>query len=392
VPAEGSVAYVVSRWGEPTQTFVRREAESLWSRIGEVVAWSIKEPRPTESAVPIGHLGVLRTLGWFLVAFARNPRSCCQIFMPIVRLSAPRNLLQQLAAAVTGVAWSARWARPPRHIHAHFGWVAATAAWAAATYSGWPFSVTLHAFELHSSAKQDRFTEVPLRAAQGVFVVTAADIDLVRQRWGVEAHTIRMGLPDPWFEEGEPVTREPWLLLSVGSLVEKKGHADLIRALAEADPRWHLVICGEGPARRQLEHLVGELGLAARVELLGVVDESEVRRLLERAAVFCLASVEAPSGDKDGMPVALMEAMARGVPVVSTRVGGIPELVGGSGRLVSPRSPGEFARAIDGMRSRSVRSQAATRGRQRLLDGGFRSSEAIEPLVRLLELEHGVLR
>lgn len=123
-----------------------------------------------------------------------------------------------------------------------------------------------------------------------------------------------------------PVVR----ILSVGRLVEKKGVEIALRALARL-PRdlgdWRYEVGGSGPLLEDLKRLAGELGLDDRVEFLGSLDSAAVRRRLEAADIFLLPSLTAKNGDMEGIPVALMEAMASGACVVSTHHSGIPELV-----------------------------------------------------------------
>jgi colanic acid/amylovoran biosynthesis glycosyltransferase len=128
-------------------------------------------------------------------------------------------------------------------------------------------------------------------------------------------------------------------MLTVGRLVPKKGMADTILALSNArqhDARLRLEIVGDGPLRADLTELVANLNLHDFVTFHGFRDSAFVRAAMRHAHVFVLASRTAPDGDQEGTPVVLMEAMASGVPVISTRHSGIPEMVvdGRSGLLV----------------------------------------------------------
>lgn len=359
------ITYVVSRWGEPTQTFVRREAEAVAAAGVPVRVLSLKPFGPEVGGADVVRFTPGALVAGLVRASVAHPRRVARVVSTIARYAAPRNVPRLLVAAITGIAWTgARCVGPGDHLHAHFGWVAAGAAWAAAEVSGARFSVVLHAFEIHTVARVDRFTPVPLRAATALYTVTRRDADLVTQRWGVHPRVLRMGVPAVWLEEDPEVgASEPWHVVSVGSLLPKKGHDILLAALAMADVRWRLTIVGEGPEREHLVTRTDELGLGERVELVGSLPESEVQRLLRRATVFALACVVTPSGDRDGIPVALMEAMASGTPVVTTRVSGIPELVEGSGLLVEAGEPAAFASALDRLADPALRDELARAAR-----------------------------
>jgi ATP-binding cassette subfamily B protein/subfamily B ATP-binding cassette protein MsbA len=136
-------------------------------------------------------------------------------------------------------------------------------------------------------------------------------------------------------EPGEPVR-----VLTVARLVEKKGLDDSIRAVVAAHARGlpvHYDVIGEGPERERLEALVDELGAKGFVSLHGARDAAAVGRFMAQAHVFMLASATAADGDQEGTPVSLLEAQATGLPVISTRHSGIPEIVedGRSGFLVA---------------------------------------------------------
>ena len=147
--------------------------------------------------------------------------------------------------------------------------------------------------------------------------------------------------------------KEAVRLLSVARLVEKKGIEVALEALAllkERNSLGHLLyeIVGEGPLRAHLEERVERLGLQAEVRFLGALPGEDVRKILDMGHILLAPSVTAADGDQEGIPVAIMEAMAMGMPVVSTYHGGIPELVedGVSGYLVPERDPRALSAAI----------------------------------------------
>jgi colanic acid/amylovoran biosynthesis glycosyltransferase len=134
----------------------------------------------------------------------------------------------------------------------------------------------------------------------------------------------------------------PVRILTIGRLVEKKGIEYSIRAFAEArksHPEIHYDIIGDGPLRAMLQQLVSDLNVADGVTLHGAKDGPYVRELMARADLFVLASVTAADGDQEGTPVSILEAQAAGLPVISTRHSGIPEILqdGIAGFLVPER-------------------------------------------------------
>jgi colanic acid/amylovoran biosynthesis glycosyltransferase len=140
--------------------------------------------------------------------------------------------------------------------------------------------------------------------------------------------------------------------MSVGRLVRMKGFDVLLRAsriLLNREFQHRVVILGDGPERNKLERLRGRLSLDEVVELKGHASPNEVRKMLRTAALFVLPAIWDPiDGTQDGVPVALMEAMALGVPVVSTTISGIPELIqdGVNGLLVAPNDADALAQQI----------------------------------------------
>jgi glycosyltransferase involved in cell wall biosynthesis len=134
-------------------------------------------------------------------------------------------------------------------------------------------------------------------------------------------------------------------------MVEKKGFDDLIRAcglLSERKIAFNLEIAGDGPLQSDLQKLAGDGDLAKRVNFIGPLAHDRVPGWLQGLDLFVLACKKDRNGDMDGIPVVLMEAMLAGVPVISCRISGIPELIedGKSGLLAEPANPGDLAEAI----------------------------------------------
>jgi glycosyltransferase involved in cell wall biosynthesis len=160
-------------------------------------------------------------------------------------------------------------------------------------------------------------------------------------------------------------------VVSIGRLDPIKGFTYLIEAcrmLTERGMSFSCEIIGEGPLRAQLERQIRSGGLSARVRLLGALSQTQVREALSRSEVFVLPSVQTEDGNQDGLPVALMEAMALGLPVISTSVSGIPELVcdGESGLLIPPKDARALAEAMTRLLAdAALRERLSREGRAR---------------------------
>jgi len=160
------------------------------------------------------------------------------------------------------------------------------------------------------------------------------------------------------------VASGPLVLLSAGSVVESKGFQHLIAGLRllPADLRVHLYVAGPGPYREALERIARERGVADRVTFLGRVAQERMPLWYRAADFFCFGSL------REGCPNVVLESLACGTPVVSTRVGGVPDLVeeGRTGLLFEPGWPEAFARALKQAAARTWdRSAIAARGASR---------------------------
>jgi len=236
------------------------------------------------------------------------------------------------------------------HIHTHFASSNCEMLIYLSGLTDVPFSFTAHA---HDIFRRPRLLAEKIAAAK--FVATISEYNrrylaaIVGPDHAGKIHVVRCGLePDEFPERPEAPPDRRLEIVSVGRLVPKKGHDVLIEALgAMRDVEFRCRIVGDGPLGADLAQLAERQGISERVEFAGLLPNEQVRQTLMQADLFVLACRQARDGNVDGIPVALMEAMALGVPVVSTQVTGIPELVRpGAGFLVSPQSPLELARCI----------------------------------------------
>jgi glycosyltransferase involved in cell wall biosynthesis len=176
------------------------------------------------------------------------------------------------------------------------------------------------------------------------------------------------------FTPAPHVERDPALILSVGRLVEKKGFEDLIRACAllrQAGVEARCEIIGAGERREALQALIDTLDLGQQVRLVGPKPQDEVMAAYRRAAVFALPCVVAEDGNRDGLPTVLLEAMASGLPVVSTNLVGVPEIVddGVNGLLVEPGDvAGLAAQLARLLRDAGLRHRLGEAGRRKVAE------------------------
>jgi len=264
-------------------------------------------------------------------------------------------------------------------VHAHFG-PSGIEILPVARDLGIPLVVTFHGFDASTLLRQAWYVSGLRELFEYAHVISVSEIMGRRLiEYGAPAervYPLHIGVPLDSFRYVsrssvvQKVRRGELLsFLQVARFVEKKGHFYTLRAfrrLREVYPKVRLVLGGDGPLRLQAQLLVRQLGLEDSVQFLGTVDENSVRRLMAEADVFVQHSVTAADGDEEGIPTVVMEAMASGLPVVSTLHAGIPELVqdGVTGYLVEERDVEKyFVRLVDVLSDDGSMGQA---GRERV--------------------------
>ncbi len=238
-----------------------------------------------------------------------------------------------------------------QHLHAHFAHVPTDIAMYASKISGIPFSFTSHANDLF-----ERGWLLKEKVERSRFAATISEHNrrfLVDQGAPREKiHIVRCGVHSSSFStRGEKPLEEIPQIGTLGRMVEKKGFDDLVWAcgiLKDKGVAFHLDMAGDGPLEDDLQALVNSTGLSGEITFLGPLSHNQVSDWLRTLDLFALPCKRDRHGDMDGIPVVLMEAMLSGVPVISTRLSGIPELVehGKTGFLADPDDPEGLGRAI----------------------------------------------
>ncbi|MBI4614779.1 MAG: glycosyltransferase [Planctomycetes bacterium] len=283
------------------------------------------------------------------------------------------------------------------HVHAHFASHPAAVAFAVHRLTGIPYSFTAHGSDLH---RDRHMLAEKVAAARFVVAISRYNRDAILRECGegcsekVEvihcgvntmALAVRRG-PTP-FGEG----RGPFRVLSIGTLHEVKGQRYLLSACRVLREEGLDVACdlvGDGPDRAALVALAARLGLADRTRFHGALERRALLAVLGGADVLAVPSVPTADGRREGIPVVLMEAMATGVPVVASRLSGIPELVreGETGLLVEPRDAAGLARALARLAGDAgLRASLARAGREAV----EREFDLATNAARLVELFSG---
>ena len=358
------IAYIIGSFPSLTTTFILREVLEAKRQESNLILLSIRQPRPFEMSEEIASLArqthYLLPASWFGVLRAG---ASSIVMQPRIFLSTLYYLLSRPHAGIApwlktilhfgeGVyAASILREQGAEHIHAHFADRAATIALVASRLIGCKYSVTAHANDIYVSPAL-----LPEKIGNAKFTTTCTGYnkDHLEALTGKSIELIYHGLD---LESIQPsvtdnIEHDPPLILAVGQLKQKKGFPVLLKACAIIKRRgvtFRCQIVGDGPDRETLEQLQRELDLFDDVSFLGAQSNDTVMRIYEDATLFALPCVIAENDDRDGIPNVLLEAMAFRVPVISTPVSGIPEILddGVTGLLSDPGDESSLADAIE---------------------------------------------
>ncbi|HNX05845.1 MAG TPA: glycosyltransferase, partial [Opitutales bacterium] len=245
-----------------------------------------------------------------------------------------------------------------RRTHAVWATMPAAAAWTIWKITGIPYTMGAHAYDVFEDGG-DWLLPLKMQGAALVHCSTMAARSRVIAAGCApdKVVVVRRGLESlPFAMKPLRTGRTPLRIVSVGRLVEKKGFRRQLRLYSELARRgfsFEARIVGSGELEQELRGLIDTLGLSGKVQLTGWLDEAGVSRQLDWADAFVFTGMVAQSGDRDGLPNSLAEAMAHGVPVVSTPVGGIPEVITGgiNGLLVRMEETGQWLEALQSLQS-----------------------------------------
>ncbi len=268
------------------------------------------------------------------------------------------------------------------HMHAHWATHPTLAAYVIRMLTGIPYSFTAHAHDIYAERPM-----LETKIQHAAFAVTISDYNrqFLQQLYGQVAAdkivVIHCGIDPDVFQpraleafHTHTHTHDRFTMLCVGRLEAQKGHPYLIDACARlkrAGLRFCCQLVGEGKDRRHIESQIKHLGLEEDVILLGQQPRLRVHELLDQTDLVILPSVATPNGRQEGIPVALMEALAMGKPCISTAISGIPELIedGHTGLLVTERDAQALANAVQRLHDAPTwGKQLAQAGREKVLE------------------------
>lgn len=257
------------------------------------------------------------------------------------------------------------------HIHAYWMSAPATVALVASQVTGIPWSASAHRWDIYEGNLLER------KAAKAAFLRTISDRGrrdlsaMISVKHRGKVARVPVGVKVPAIEPRR--LAGPLRLLCAANLIEQKGHLDLLEALgivARRNVDYRCDIAGSGPLYRQLERRICELGLSRRVFLRGRVGHAQLLESLRCGEydVAVLASRSAEGGRMEGIPVALIEAMAAGMPCIATDSGSIPELLDGTSGFVVPVGDAKsFADAIERLANSDLRSELGRNARTHIV-------------------------
>ena len=382
------IGYLVKMYPRLSETFILNEISELERRGVEVVIFSLLKPNEgrfhpqvTQIKAPVVYLdGFQGDKGWeqlrmswpTLAPHRKEFWELCEEAM----VSGKRGALKLFLSAAVVADHALK--SGIDHLHAHFASTPSTVAYYASGISGLSFSFTAHAKGIFREGIDRDLLERKINAAQSVITVTEFNKRHMLSTFpSVVPNKIKVvynGIDVELFNQHSESLRELNHIFAVGRLVPKKGFSDLLEAcsiLKERGVSFHCSIVGEGDQREVLAESVLQLGLNGLVDLVGPKTQLEVLDGMSRCGVFVLPCTKDIDGNQDALPTVLLEALASGIPVVSTDISGVPEIIdsGVDGLLVSPDDPSSLADSIQKIfADRDLAERFAINGRTKAED------------------------
>lgn len=345
-------AYLFERFPSFSQTFCVREVEAMHGRGLEFPVFSIRKPAGEPVQDYFSDIGPIYFLpekfDTVLASDTNFRRSARRALESLRALWGCEEQKRRIYEAL----WLGPMLREAgiRHIHVHFaGSAARTAFWLKRLF-GVEYSITAHANDIFRDEPPERLAQM-FRAA--LVVVTVSEFSLRYLRTKYPSHDEKFcrvfnGIEVDRFQTSSFPDGRP-LILSVGRYIPKKGFCTLVEACSRLEGKdFECQIIGNGPLEESLKEQAALLGVDQRVSITGPKAEGEIKRLFERSRMFVLSCTRAEDGAMDNLPTVIMEAMAAGLPVVSTDVAAVSEMIADeeTGFIVPERDSGALAQKM----------------------------------------------
>ncbi|HWA10214.1 MAG TPA: glycosyltransferase [Opitutaceae bacterium] len=391
------IAYLFTTFPKGTETFLQREVVAMQAHGLAPRIYSLWGGGGTFRGLTVTRFPKwkLLTLAWMIPREAwRRPEVLRQVLHGLLTRRPPSwlNFWENMLGAGFACLYSGYFRdNRPALVHAAWGGAPATAAWMLWRLDGHRYSAAAHAYDLYEHGG-DWWLREKLEPA--AFIHTSTEMGrrtLIERGLPPERiHCIRRGLDRlPPLKRLRPA-REPVRLLAVARLVEKKGLRQQLRihtALRAAGVPFQARIVGEGPLRAELERLAGQLGIAASVTFTGHLPSHEVWNQLAWADVLLHTGVVAPSGDRDGLPNVIPEAMCVGALVVTSPAAATTEAItdGVTGIVAAVDNPAAWVAALRGLMSDDARAERLRAAARRWVEENFNAHDNAGRLLALFE-------
>lgn len=370
------IAYLMSRFPKITETFILYEILALQAQGIAVEIFPLQRERTKvmhpEAAAMMDKVRFLPFISFSLIftnlaCLFRHPINYLSTLLAVLRgtWGSRHYFLGALVffPKAVGIARQCQ-QQGVTHVHAHFANHPALVAFIVFRLTGIGYSFTAHGSDLH---KRQQMLAEKFKHSRFTVMISQYNKQFFYQKTGLDGGdkmpVIHCGIDPTLFTVADSptmnslvinnsVVNSPVNILCVASLREVKGHCYLIEAchlLKQRGIAFNLHLAGDGPKHQAIVEQISALDLNEQVILHGAVTRPQVIDLLAQCDIFALSSFQTPSGNREGIPVVIMEAMACGLAVVASRVSGIPELVEDhkTGLLASPQDPGDIADQLE---------------------------------------------
>lgn len=352
------ITYLFTTFPKNTETFLQREIIAMKTHGVQLRLYSLWGGGGSFRGLPVAHFNKWRllTLFWLIpYESSRRPEVLWQLLRGLFTRRAPSwlNFWENMLGAGFACVFAREFRRtPPILVHAAWGGAPATAAWILWRINGHPFSAAAHAYDIYEHGGDWWLNDKLEHAA---FIHTSTEMGrraLIERGLAAEkVICIRRGLDRLPAMKALRASRSPLHLVCVARLVEKKGLDHQLRvyaALRAAGVPFAARIIGDGPLRAELEKLAGHLGVAAHLTFTGHLPQHEVWSQLGWADVLLHTGVIAPSGDRDGLPNVIPEAMSIGVLVVTSPTAATTEAImqGVTGLVAPVEAPADWVASL----------------------------------------------